>query len=234
MGIEPILSGSQPDVQKPPHHEHRVDQAARPGLEPGTSHSKREMISISPSSRRTSKRKARDSNSHFTFKEALISSEARQRHIRLPSDFQKWTTGESNSDFLCAKQVSSRWTSSPSLIHASLCVCDAKVAKVGVEPTKSRVSRTRRFARLRTWPFEEIARIVELSSTERIRTFTHHGLKMAAHRWRTVPSQSKVARVGFEPTASLVLNQSGLPVAYRAVCLSRVPRTGIEPASSRV
>ena len=26
-----------------------------------------------------------------------------------------------------------------------------------------------------------------------------------------------VARVGFEPTASLVLSQSGLPVAYRAV-----------------
>lgn len=28
-----------------------------------------------------------------------------------------------------------------------------------------------------------------------------------------------VARVGFEPTASLVLNQSGLPVAYRAILL---------------
>ena len=26
-----------------------------------------------------------------------------------------------------------------------------------------------------------------------------------------------VARVGFEPTASLVLSQSGLPIAYRAV-----------------
>lgn len=32
-----------------------------------------------------------------------------------------------------------------------------------------------------------------------------------------------VARVGFEPTASLVLSQSGLPVAYRAVLISGAP-----------
>ena len=38
-----------------------------------------------------------------------------------------------------------------------------------------------------------------------------------------------VARVGFEPTASLVLSQSGLPVAYRAMHGIRVEHQGIEP-----
>src|SRR3954449_2254726 len=37
-----------------------------------------------------------------------------------------------------------------------------------------------------------------------------------------------MAQEGFEPSASLVLSESGLPVAYRA----RVPGTGIEPAAS--
>ena len=40
-----------------------------------------------------------------------------------------------------------------------------------------------------------------------------------------------VAQVGLEPTASLVLSQGGLPVAYRAVS---VPRAGVEPATARV
>lgn len=58
----------------------------------------------------------------------------------------EWTAGESNPDCLLARQESSRWTSSP---------IDRKhlVAEMGVEPTKSRVSRTRRFAGgLRTRP----------------------------------------------------------------------------------
>ena len=38
-----------------------------------------------------------------------------------------------------------------------------------------------------------------------------------------------MAQVGVEPTASLVLSQGGLPVAYRAV----VPRAGVEPANTR-
>ena len=38
-----------------------------------------------------------------------------------------------------------------------------------------------------------------------------------------------MALVGLEPTASLVLNQGGLPIAYRAV-----PRAGVEPASAWV
>ena len=32
----------------------------------------------------------------------------------------QWTAGESNPDFLLARQVSSRWTSSPSKIHAEV------------------------------------------------------------------------------------------------------------------
>ncbi len=41
-----------------------------------------------------------------------------------------------------------------------------------------------------------------------------------------------VAQVGVEPTASLVLSQGGLPIAYRAVV--SVPRAGLEPADIRV
>jgi hypothetical protein len=41
-----------------------------------------------------------------------------------------------------------------------------------------------------------------------------------------------MAQVGLEPTASLVLSQSGLPIAYRA--MSSVPKAGIEPATARV
>src|SRR4029077_1063533 len=37
-----------------------------------------------------------------------------------------------------------------------------------------------------------------------------------------------MAQEGFEPSASLVLSESGLPVAYRA----RIPGAGIEPAAS--
>jgi hypothetical protein len=44
---------------------------------------------------------------------------------------------------------------------------------------------------------------------------------------RTAPSL--VAQVGLEPTASLVLSQGGLPIAYRAVS---VEHRGIEPRSS--
>ncbi len=39
-----------------------------------------------------------------------------------------------------------------------------------------------------------------------------------------------VAQVGVEPTASFVLSEGGLPVAYRAA----VPRAGVEPANARV
>ena len=40
-----------------------------------------------------------------------------------------------------------------------------------------------------------------------------------------------MAQEGFEPSASLVLSESGLPVAYRARC-NPVPGAGIEPAAS--
>ena len=42
-----------------------------------------------------------------------------------------------------------------------------------------------------------------------------------------------MAQVGVEPTASLVLSQGGLPIAYRAV-LTDVPKAGVEPANTRV
>ena len=41
---------------------------------------------------------------------------------------------------------------------------------------------------------------------------------------------SRMAQEGFEPSASLVLSESGLPVAYRAKIA--VPGAGIEPAAS--
>src|SRR5262245_66283466 len=47
-----------------------------------------------------------------------------------------------------------------------------------------------------------------------------------------------VAQVGVEPTASLVLSQGGLPVAYRAVCLvcpkqeSNLQSLGFKPSRS--
>ena len=41
-----------------------------------------------------------------------------------------------------------------------------------------------------------------------------------------------MAQVGLEPTASLVLGQGGLPIAYRAV-LTDVPKAGVEPANTR-
>lgn len=40
-----------------------------------------------------------------------------------------------------------------------------------------------------------------------------------------------MAQEGFEPSASLGLSESGLPVAYRAVVV-KVPGAGIEPAAS--
>ena len=42
-----------------------------------------------------------------------------------------------------------------------------------------------------------------------------------------------IAQVGLEPTASLVLSQGGLPIAYRAMCLV-MPKAGVEPADARV
>ena len=48
----------------------------------------------------------------------------------------------------------------------------------------------------------------------------------------------QVAQVGFEPTASLVLSQGGLPVAYRAMCLlcpkqeSNLQSLGFKPSRS--
>lgn len=53
---------------------------------------------------------------------------------------------------------------------------------------------------------------------------------------RTAPREdfmNRIAQVGLEPTASLVLSQGGLPIAYRAMLLS-MPKAGFEPAFTRV
>ena len=42
----------------------------------------------------------------------------------------------------------------------------------------------------------------------------------------------QIAQVGLEPTASLVLSQGGLPIAYRAMFLL-MPKAGVEPAIAR-
>src|SRR5687768_8265982 len=46
-------------------------------------------------------------------------------------------------------------------------------------------------------------------------------------------TREKVAQVGFEPTASLLLEQSGLPVAYRAVDLRRRAHEESSPGWTR-
>jgi len=60
--------------------------------------------------------------------------------------------------------------------------------------------------------------------------------------WRalraTLRGRVSVAQVGIEPTASLVLSQGGLPVAYRAICLlcpkqeSNLQTLGFKPSRS--
>ena len=53
-------------------------------------------------------------------------------------------------------------------------------------------------------------------------------------RYRRVPPavpKPQLAQEGFEPSASLVLSESGLPVAYRA--FYSIPGAGIEPAASK-
>lgn len=41
-----------------------------------------------------------------------------------------------------------------------------------------------------------------------------------------------MTREGFEPTASLVLSQGGLPIAYRAM-FALMPKAGFEPTNTR-
>src|SRR6266496_2666009 len=43
-GVEPLPSGSQPAVQKPLHHRHRVREVPRPGFEPRIPRSKRGVM----------------------------------------------------------------------------------------------------------------------------------------------------------------------------------------------
>ena len=98
-----------------------------------------------------------------------------------------------------------------------MCLC-LSVARAGVEPAESPRFELGRFASLRTG--------LSLSVPDRIRSDVllrdTPGERSAAPRGRVVFA---VAQVGFEPTASLSLNQGGLPVAYRAVF-----EAGVKPA----
>ena len=62
-----------------------------------------------------------------------------------------------------------------------------------------------------------------------ISTVTGSRALQAAPRGRWFVS---VAQVGLEPTASLVLSQGGLPIAYRAM-FQPMPKAGFEPADTR-
>ena len=61
----------------------------------------------------------RGANPHLRFQRAALAKRSGQPY---PATFRnlQWTAGESNPDFLLARQVSSRWTSSPKRIHAEV------------------------------------------------------------------------------------------------------------------
>ena len=69
---------------------------------------------------------------------------------------------------------------------------------------------------------------------DRSRATVTFSLLSTFYRSTALCGEAAVARVGVEPTASLVLSQGGLPVAYRAVVVFAVPRAGVEPANIRV
>ena len=58
-------------------------------------------------------------------------------------------------------------------------------------------------------------------------------IALAAFLAQPIVTAQKITRVGVEPTASLVLSQGGLPIAYRAV-FSPMPKAGVEPADTPV
>ena len=83
----------------------------------------------------------------------------------------------------------------------------------GSRTHKPRRFELRRFASLRTAP----SKASPIGFEPTISTVTGWRALLAALRGRVL---YPVAQVGFEPTASLVLSQGGLPVAYRAMCIS--------------
>ena len=94
----------------------------------------------------------------------------------------------------------------------------------GSRTHRTRRFELRRFARLRTVPCQR----------------PRWDLNPRLHRDRvaSIPGCSartylcQIAQVGLEPTASLVLSEGGLPIAYRAM-FSLIPKAGVEPADAR-
>ena len=94
----------------------------------------------------------------------------------------------------------------------------------------SRTHRTRRF---------ELRRFAGLRTAPNKRPRWDLNPRLHRDRVASIPGCSartylcQIARVGLEPTASLVLSQGGLPIAYRAVSVL-MPKAGVEPADARV
>lgn len=102
---------------------------------------------------------------------------------------------------------------------------------MGFEPTISTVTGWRA---LRTAPREVFSRASDngLESGSRSRDVIVHRAG-DFHSFNPSCDAKEKARVGVEPTASLVLSQSGLPIAYRAM-FPLMPKAGVEPADARV
>jgi hypothetical protein len=94
-------------------------------------------------------------------------------------------------------------------------------ARVGIEPTDDHQGLS-----LVALPS---LRTVPSSVPDGIRTHDLHRDRVASTPGCS--TRTKVAQVGFEPTASLGLSKGGLPVAYRAIA-SSVPGAGVEPTSA--
>src|SRR3954447_4328518 len=107
------------------------------------------------------------------------------------------------------------------------------VARVGVEPTESPgLSRA-------ALPVCVPCRLLE-RSTERDHGESNPERRMDSAtccRYTMAPFSPELAQEGFEPSASLVLSESGLPIAYRAAYTCThdpVPGVGVEPTGTRV
>jgi hypothetical protein len=104
------------------------------------------------------------------------------------------------------------------------------VAQAGVEPAKSPRFELGRFSDLRTVP--QFSQAPSTGFEPAISCVTGRRALRAAPQGRPM---FPVVQVGFEPTASLVLSQGGLPVAYRTWCPeqdSNLQPPGFKPSRS--
>ena len=122
----------------------------------------------------------------------------------------------------------------PLVVHRTCFVTPALQAAVGNTTQSndtggSRTHRTRRF---------ELRRFAGLRTVPDQRPRWDLNPRLHRDRVASIPGCSArtyffpIAQVGLEPTASLVLSQGGLPIAYRAMC-GLMPRAGFEPANTR-